>query len=197
MRGGGPGMEDGLWLNPPASWSIDNGCLTATSGDATDFWQKTFYGFERDDGHFLAIDAPAAFTASVHVAGAFEKLYDQAGLMLRADAETWIKTGVEFTDGMRHLSAVVTRGSSDWSVTLPPEPITDFWLRLTAQAGAVRIQYSQDAKTWPLLRLAAFPTDRPLQIGPMLCSPKRAGLEIAFDHFHLGPPIDTDLHDPS
>ena len=189
------GLEQGRWLNPPPSWSIEGGRLTATTGEKTDFWQKTFYGFMRDDGHFLGIDAPDAFTVSVHVSGKFEQLYDQAGLMLRADHETWIKTGVEFTDGELFLSAVVTKGASDWSVTLPPKPITDFWLRLTAKDGAVRIQYSLDAVTWPLLRLAAFPTNRPLQVGPMLCSPERSGLQVAFDRFMLGPAIGTDLHD--
>lgn len=190
-----PGLDDGHWLNPPPTWSIDHGRLTATTGAKTDFWQKTFYGFMRDDGHFLGIDAPAAFTASVHVSGNFEHLYDQAGLMLRVDHETWIKTGVEFTDGALHLGAVVTKGASDWSVTLPAEPITDFWLRLTMKDDAVRIQYSLDAKTWPLLRLTSFPSGRQLKVGPMLCSPERAGLEVAFDQFHLGPPIETDLHD--
>jgi len=192
-----PGLDKGHWLNPPASWSIEEGRLTATTGAKTDFWQKTFYGFKRDDGHFLGIDTPDAFTASVHVSGKFEQLYDQAGLMLRADHETWIKTGVEFTDGHLHLSAVVTKGASDWSVTLPSEPINDFWLRLTAKEDAVRIQFSLDGKTWPLLRLAAFPTDRRLQVGPMLCSPERGGLEVAFDHFCLTAPIQTDLHDLS
>lgn len=190
-----PGLEDGYWLNPPPSWSIDHGHLTATTGVKTDFWQKTFYGFERDNGHFLALDAPETFTASVHVSGKFEQLYDQAGLMLRADHETWIKTGVEFTDGALNLSAVVTKGASDWSVTLPPKPISDFWVRLTAKDGAVRIQYSLDGKTWPLLRLTSFPIGRQHQIGPMLCSPERSGLEVAFDQFYFGQPIETDLHD--
>lgn len=192
-----PDLEKGSWLNPPPSWAIKDGRLKATTGAKTDFWQKTFYGFKRDDGHFLGIDTPSAFTVSVHVNGKFNQLYDQAGLMLRADHKTWIKTGVEFTDGQLHLSAVVTNGASDWSVTSPPEPITDFWLRMTVRDSAVRIQYSLDAKTWPLLRLAAFPTDRPLLVGPMLCSPERAGLEVEFDHFDLSQPGATDLHDLS
>jgi regulation of enolase protein 1 (concanavalin A-like superfamily) len=190
-------LEDGVWLNPPAIWSIDDDRLNATTDAKTDFWQKTFYGFARDNGHFLAFPAPAAFTASVHIRGGFEHLYDQAGLMLRLDRENWIKTGVEFTDGALHLSTVITRGSSDWSVTTPTTPIEDFWLRLTAKDGAVRIQASLDGNTWPLLRLAHFPTDDPLQIGPMLCSPERGGLEVCFDRFHIGPPLTTDLHDLS
>ncbi|MEM9439934.1 MAG: DUF1349 domain-containing protein [Pseudomonadota bacterium] len=197
MRDNKPNLEDGHWLNPPPDWSITQGCLHATTGAKTDFWQKTFYGFERDDGHFLAIRAPDAFTASLHVSGRFDSLYDQAGLMLRVDPTTWIKTGVEFTDGALQLSAVVTNGASDWSITPPTKPITDFWLRLTASNNAVRIQYSFDASVWPLLRLAPFPTNHDMAIGPMLCSPERSGLEVVFDQFQLGPPIETDLHDQS
>ena len=31
--------------------------------------------------------------------GDFAAQYDQAGLMLRVDAEHWIKAGIEFADG--------------------------------------------------------------------------------------------------
>ncbi|MGI9435004.1 MAG: DUF1349 domain-containing protein [Geminicoccaceae bacterium] len=189
--------QDGIWLNPPADWSISGNRLLAKTDGKTDFWQKTFYGFIRDSGHFLAFDTAAAFTATLHVEGGFEELYDQAGLMLRLDERNWIKTGVEFTDGALHLSAVVTTGASDWSITVPPQPIEDFWLRMTVKAGAVRIQASLDAKTWPLIRLTHFPTSERYQVGPMLCSPERAGLEVRFDGFQITEPMETDLHDLS
>jgi regulation of enolase protein 1 (concanavalin A-like superfamily) len=90
-----------------------------TTDQKTDFWQKTHYGFERDSGHFLGVSVSEEFTARVRVQGEFRSLYDQAGLMLRIDETRWIKTGVEFTDGERFLSTVVTNGSSDWSVSQP------------------------------------------------------------------------------
>ena len=37
--------------------------------------------------------------------------------MLRMDSHNWTKTGIEFTDGIQHLSTVITYdGFSDWSV---------------------------------------------------------------------------------
>ena len=45
--------------------------------------------------------------------------------MLRQDAGAWIKTGVEYTDGVMHFSVVVTGPRSDWSVIPLPEATPD------------------------------------------------------------------------
>ena len=42
--------------------------------------------------------------------------FDQAGLLVRADAHSWIKAGVEVSDGELQVGAVVTREASDWSL---------------------------------------------------------------------------------
>lgn len=190
-------FTEGRWLNAPATSQITSDALQIVTDDRTDFWRKTHYGFVRDSGHFLAFDVEGDFTASVCVEGLFEQLYDQAGLMLRLDEERWIKTGVEFTDGVRFLSTVVTNGVSDWSIGRPFEVEDRFMIRLTVSGGAVRIQASKDGSTWPMLRLCPFPQASRYQIGPMACTPERAGLTVRFREFSLGPALATDLHDLS
>jgi len=103
------------WLNPPPESREENGRLIARSGFETDFWQGTYYGFHRDSGHFLHQTRNGDFTAETSFAGRYEALYDQAGLMIRHDEKHWVKCGIEFTDGARHFSVVVTNGRSDWS----------------------------------------------------------------------------------
>ncbi len=190
-------LENGIWLNEPAVWKASPSTLTMTTDKKTDFWRKTHYGFNRDSGHMLGIPATGDFTARVRVQGEFRSLYDQAGLMLRIDADRWIKTGVEFTDGERFLSTVVTNGASDWSVSQPFDNLEDFTIRITLREGAARIQASSDGRTWPLLRLAAFPSGEKYMVGPMACTPERAGLKVQFSEFSLGDAITTDLHDLS
>jgi regulation of enolase protein 1 (concanavalin A-like superfamily) len=41
------------WLNEPPFWAVEGADLVVRSGARTDFWQGTFYGFRRDNGHFL------------------------------------------------------------------------------------------------------------------------------------------------
>jgi regulation of enolase protein 1 (concanavalin A-like superfamily) len=185
------------WLNEPAVHALDDAGLTVTTDGATDFWRITRYGFIRDSGHFLGRPVEGDFTAQVHVQGNFQQLYDQAGLMVRIDERRWIKAGVEFSDGALLLSTVLTDERSDWATSLAPALPDGFWLRVTVAAGAIRVQYSADGVTWPLLRLAPFPIASRYLVGPMCCTPERAGLTVRFEQFTLGPALVRDLHDLS
>ncbi|MEK1890269.1 MAG: DUF1349 domain-containing protein [Phyllobacterium sp.] len=185
-----------IWLNEPEVHRGDAADLHVTTGAKTDFWQETFYGFARDNGHAYLTLVEGDFTAHVRFKGDYRELYDQAGLMLRIDARAWIKTGIEYTDGLMHFSVVVTNGSSDWSVIPLPDADRDdeVAVRLTRHASAVRVQFSVNDAPWQLARLAPFPgTDA--SVGMMACSPERAGFSANFRGFSLGPAIDRKLHD--
>ncbi|MFS2174360.1 DUF1349 domain-containing protein [Rhizobium pisi] len=190
-------FHDGTWLNEPANWRADETGLTMTTGEKTDFWRETYYGFTRDSGHFLAFPTADSFTAQIRIQGEFRTLYDQAGLMVRIDEKRWVKTGVEFTDGEPFLSTVVTDGKSDWSVAQPFKELEDFRIRVTVADGAMRIQASRDGSFWPLLRLAPFPAAERYEVGPAACTPERSGLRVRFSEFSIGAAIATGLHDLS
>lgn len=183
------------WLNPPLSEEREGGALTVTTRKATDFWQETFYGFKRHSGHFLHKTVAGDFTASVKFIGRYEALYDQAGLMVRADETHWVKTGIEFTDGLRHLSAVVTNGYSDWSVLPYRAAREEVSIRLTRHGEAIRIQYEDPGSgQWQMVRLAYLKPSDALQVGVMCCSPEREGFAVTFRDFQVGPPIARALH---
>lgn len=190
-------FKDGTWLNEPQDWETEAEGLNMVTDARTDFWRETYYGFTRDTGHFLGFSAASSFTAVIRIRGEFRTLYDQAGLMVRIDDTKWVKTGVEFTDGELFLSTVITDGKSDWSVSQPFKDLEDFYIRVTLDKGALRIQASRDGKFWPLLRLAPFPEAGRYQVGPTACTPERSGLSVNFSEFSIGPAITTDLHDLS
>ena len=183
------------WLNEPPTWRADADRLSLSTADGTDFWQHTFYGFRRDNGHAWLKPVRGDFTASAVVNGAYEQLYDQAGLMLRIDATHWVKTGIEFTDGLMHFSVVVTREVSDWSVIPLPDaaPSDDVHVRLTRHGDAVRVQYAVGGQAWRLARLAPFP-DADARVGVMACSPQRSGFEARFHDIQVGVAIARELH---
>ena len=188
-------LDNAEWHAPPPVWRRDSGGLEVVTGDRTDFWQGTLYGFRRDDGHFLGAPVTGDFTAIVTFDGAYETLYDQAGMMLRHDARTWLKTGIEFSDDVTNFSVVVTRdGRSDWSVVGVPRVTGPQSVRLTRVGGAVIVHYLAASGTWQLLRLADFPAPPALRLGPMACSPERGGFRARFTAFTVGPALDSPLH---
>jgi len=111
------------WLNEPSKWNAEGDSLSLTTDPKTDFWRKTHYGFIRDNGHFFYETVSGEFVVETEFEGNYHALYDQAGLMIRADETTWLKTGIEFVESVRYISAVVTRDYSDWSVVKLSAPI--------------------------------------------------------------------------
>lgn len=115
--------------------------------------------------------------------------------MVRTDERYWIKAGVEFSDGVPQLGAVVTREFSDWSVAPSPDwtgvAIT---LRISRSGNAVTIRAKrQNDDTWRLVRVAPLDENSEPLVGPFACSPTREGLQIKFTRFAKGP-ADTSLH---
>lgn len=188
------GFDGGAWLNEPSHWSIEGDRLTVTTEKETDFWRETYYGFVHDNGHAYLLPADDGFTAMLRVRANYTANFDQAGLMLHLDDRHWLKCGVELTDGDRFLSVVVTNGRSDWSVCQPFRELDDFRLRMTVRDGSVLIHASRDGANWSMLRVAAFAAVPSYRIGPMTCSPSRAGLEVTFSDFSIGPASTEPLH---
>ncbi len=189
------GLEKGVWLNEPKVWSLKDGVLDVVTDAETDFWRETHYGFVRDSGHFLGVSTGPAFTAELRILAGYATLYDQAGIMVRLDERRWVKAGIELSDGRAMLSSVLTDGRSDWATSPYEHDSRDFRMRATVADGVLRLQVSADGKLWPLVRLAPFPKAKSYSVGPMCCTPERAGLKVRFSDFRLGPPTTRDLHD--
>lgn len=191
------GWHEMTWLNEPPSAREDGDDLVVVTGRETDFWRRTSYGFTHDNGHFLGLPLDDDGAIEVAFETAFEGAFDQAGLMLRAGPELWIKTGVELSDGVLYASAVVTVGHSDWSVAALPssagrERLT---FRASRSGDGVTIRYRVGAEDgWRFLRLAYFPAEAQVSAGPMCCSPTREGLSVRFGRVRVGPP-DASLHE--
>src|SRR5688572_20256770 len=154
------------WINEPPSWGIDRAgdVLWVEPAAGTDFWRKTHYGFEVDNGHVLACTLPAnrGWTMTTRVRFAPVHQYDQAGLMVRLSSSCWLKTSVEYEpDGVSRLGAVVTNnGYSDWSTQDWPAERREVWLRVTrAKGGDYTVEASVEGEHWSQIRVAHLMED--------------------------------------
>ena len=180
------------WLNEPPQWTETGGGLDIVTGAETDFWQETHYGFRHDNGHFRYRLVSGDFTAETVFSARYESLYDQAGLMIRFSERCWLKAGVEFVHGRCTIGTVLTRIKSDWAIG--PVVATDrpIRLRLTRRDDTVCVQwgYGDAEAPFETLRLGALSSEAEAMIGPMTCSPTRAGLVARFTDFRILPPVD-------
>ncbi|MET7425212.1 DUF1349 domain-containing protein [Dactylosporangium sp. NPDC005555] len=180
------------WLNEPGEWSVDDGVLRAVTELRTDFWRETFYGWTTDNGHFYHRPTTGDFTAEVLVSAKHTTRFDQAGMMVRADARNWLKTGLEITSGTLHVSTVYTRDYSDVSMVALAGSPASVALRVSRFGSAVTVHCRADDGPWQLLRLGHLDLPATVGVGVMCCSPERAGLEATFRDLRIGPPMSRD-----
>ncbi|MFC3746876.1 DUF1349 domain-containing protein [Paenibacillus sp. GCM10012306] len=195
--------SSGTWTVAPKSANTEGHTLNVEAVEGSDYWEKTLYEFQHDNGHALL--APWEDDQGVEVTfrlDSFTELYDQAGLMLWHSPTQWIKAGIELNDGVPHIGAVVTDDYSDWSLS----PVAEWagetvTIRASRSNDAVIIRARTEHHTWRTIRVARFPYLTGKQAGPFLCAPTRAGFQVVFtawrhtepdEALHTDPPTFSD-----
>jgi len=173
------------WFNEPESWTIENDVLTMDVTPQSDYWRISHYGFTVDDAPFLYTMIGGEFEVKVKISGEYKVRFDQAGLMIRIDAENYIKTGIEYVDGKYNLSAVVTHKTSDWSVIQLDKPVDYIWIKAVRRLDAVEIFYSFDDKEYVMMRNCWLQDNTPVMVGMMAACPDGNGFKARFEHFQI------------
>jgi len=178
------------WLNKPAEFHIENGILTITTDPVTDFWQRTYYGFQNNSAHaFLLPVSKKEFSFTLKTAWEPKKLFDQCGVVLYQDADNWFKASVEYdSEQFSRLGSVVTNlGYSDWSSTDVDSTLRTMSYRLSRRGQDFLIENSNDGKNFKQMRI--FHMHQPINqahIGVYACSPLTSSIQATFSDFTLG-----------
>ncbi len=176
------------WHCEPANWKIENGALLVSPDAKTDFWQKTHYGFQVDNGHFLYVEIEEDFVLETEVSINFVNQYDQAGLMVRISEGCWMKTAIEFEpDGLNKLGAVVTKnGYSDWSTQNVADSFRSIKLKIIRERGDYIVQYlDPQSSDWSQLRMFHLEGKSKVMAGVYCCCPKENGFSASFNYLSI------------
>lgn len=186
---------DGTWRNPPAAVATEGEHLLVTAEAGSDAWRHTSYGFVHDSAHALLAPMPLGSAVEVEFALELTAQFDQAGAWLHVSPTHWVKAGVERSDGVAHVGAVVTERRSDWSASPVPR-----WegrrvtVRLSRAGDAVTVRARPDDEPFQLVRLLPLDPTLPASAGPFCASPTRAGLTVRFTAWRTGE-ADAALHE--
>lgn len=176
-------LEKMTWFNEPFQWEIKDKKLTMMVTPQSDYWRISHYGFTVDDAPFYYSTYGGEFETKVKITGDYKARFDQMGLMLRVDAQNYIKAGVEFVDGKFNLSTVVTHKTSDWSVITLEKAPPFVWIKAVRRLDAVEVFYSFDDKEYIMMRNAYLQDNTPVQVGLMAACPDGNGFKAIFENF--------------
>ena len=184
----------GQWTTPPPRVDYVDEGMRVLAAEESDAWRRTAYGFVHDTEHALLAPFEVGTAMEVEFEADFAAEFDQAGIFVRASEERWMKTGVEFADGVLGAGAVVTDVFSDWSTAPVPE-----WqgrrilVRASRWSDALIVRMAADGGPLRLVRIAPFPGELAASAGPLVSAPTRADLEVSFTAWRYTT-ADTAIH---
>lgn len=177
------------WMNEPLTWNVSESTgLTIVSNEKQDFWRKTYYKpcHIANDGHLMhdIFSSDENIMAETYFELTAVNQFDQAGLMVYFDEEHWIKTGIEYADGTKRLSCVVTNDFSDWSTQNFDSNKLFLRLYKIGYDFVVEAKSVTDAP-WSFIRICRLhnPTNVPqVKMGLYACSPTAKGGSVNFKY---------------
>ena len=198
-------FDSASWINPPRAFEIgDRSVCIATQPD-TDFWQRSYYGFQHDNAPAMLMTARDNFTFTARASFQYQARFDQCGLIVYLDSDNWFKVSIEHEDAsISRLGSVVTNlGYSDWATT-DIASTTHMWYRLSRRGPDFLIETSDDGTIYKQMRIfhlhalgatteAMGRSNPPLaaehdaRFGVYACSPLNASFEARFDALTLEP----------
>jgi len=176
-----------VWLNEPQDYFFEGGLWLVTKPQ-TDFWQRTHYGFQRDDGHCLLTTLTGDFTIATRTHFEPVAQYDQCGLIARIDRDHWIKCSTEYErPTLSRLGSVVTNlGFSDWATQDVTTAVRSVSYRLSKRGQDFLIEYALDEQVWHQMRIAHLhQASETIAVGIYACSPVGRGFRCRFDFIEI------------
>jgi regulation of enolase protein 1 (concanavalin A-like superfamily) len=179
-----------FWINEPVNYSFGENTLTLDTEPGTDFWQRTYYGFQNDNAHACVTQADRPeFTFSVSSRYSPNQLFDQAGVVIYLDRENWFKASVEYeTAEISKLGSVVTNlGFSDWATAdIKSSQEIQMTYRLSRRNSDFLIESAADGKTFHQMRMFHLAkADGPILVGVYACSPLQSSFKAQFEDFRF------------
>jgi hypothetical protein len=195
------------WINEPTEHKVDADAVHFSTDPDTDLWQRSYYGFRRDNAPGLLLRSSENFTFTLRARFAYQGLFDQCGLLLYESSDCWCKASVEYHNAtFSRLGSVVTcHGHSDWATRDIPTPTT-MWYRLSRRGPDFLLESAPEDGEFAQMRVfhlhclgetsaemghadPPLPPERPVHFGLYACSPTESRFTVHFDQFSLEPSI--------
>jgi regulation of enolase protein 1 (concanavalin A-like superfamily) len=170
------------WINQPQHFTIDREAITITTEPNTDFWQRTYYGFQNDNAPAILLTSDHNFSFTTKVSFNYQARFDQAGVIIYMDRGNWFKASVEYenTDMSRLGSVVTNQGYSDWATT-DISTINSIWYRLSRRGADFLIEHSFNGEDFKQMRIFHL-----FALGDTEANAKLTPQEIFTQSIHFG-----------
>lgn len=176
--------NEAKWIFEPKIYSISDEKIIIKTEPNTDFWQKTYYGFQNDNAPALLFNTNEKnFSFIVKTQFDSSHRFDQCGVIIYQNSDNWFKASIEYeNDEYQRLGSVVTNhGYSDWATTDISAKHREMYYRLSRRESDYCIESSYDGIDFKQMRIFhLFEGADEINIGVYACSPENSSFNAVF-----------------
>ncbi len=177
------------WIFEPKQYTISDDEIKIITEPRTDFWQRTYYGFQNNNAPALLKRTSNKFFSFMAKTEFDSKhRFDQCGVIIYQDANNWFKASIEYeNESLQRLGSVVTNyGYSDWATTDIPSTQKFMYYRLSRRESDYCIENSYNGIDFKQMRIFhLFSGSAEISIGIYACSPKNSSFSAKFSEMHF------------
>lgn len=178
-----------FWVHEPKQYTISDDKITIVTEPGTDYWQRTYYGFQNDNAPTLLITTDEKYFSFV-VRTDFDShhRFDQCGVAIYQNSDNWLKASIEYeNEEFQRLGSVVTNhGYSDWATTDIPASQKYMYYRLSRRESDFCIENSLDGVEFHQMRIChLFEGAEDIHIGIYACSPENSSFTATFSQIEF------------
>jgi regulation of enolase protein 1 (concanavalin A-like superfamily) len=159
------------WDNTPVDFSITQKGLLIKAGEKSDMFRDPNATYNTDNAPKLMFQPDSNFVLTAAIHHSFASKWDGGAIVLKTDSAHWIKFCFEkdYT-GAHRVVSVVTKDISDDcnSVAIKGDKI---FYKVAKAENVITLYYSENGKTWFLIRHLQFDFNSPLKVGFLAQSP--------------------------
>lgn len=176
--------DEAEWIFKPENYSISDEKIVIKTEPGTDFWQRTYYGFQNNNAPALLVKTKEkSFSFIVKTKFDSRHRFDQCGVIIYQDSDNWFKASIEYeNDKYQRLGSVVTNhGYSDWATTDIPAENKEMYYRLSRRESDYCIENSYDGINFKQMRIFhLFEGQDEIRVGIYACSPEDSSFNAEF-----------------
>lgn len=177
------------WLHEPKRYRATDTEITIWTDPGTDFWQRTYYGFQNDNAPALLLPTEEQyFSFTVRTDFDSSARFDQCGVILYEDSENWFKASIEYenTEYQRLGSVVTNHGYSDWATTDIDASVKHMVYRLSRRQSDFCVETSLDGRVFRQMRIFHFCAGAgTVHFGVYACSPSQSSFAARFTEMRM------------
>ncbi len=181
-------LNEMKWMNDPERFIVNENEIIIETSPYTQLWSRTYFKCVCANAPMLILPVEENFTFSAKVNYVFNEVNDQAGIIIYANSDNYLKACVQCLDSSTNLlsTTLTHHGYSDIASREIGSGVAYMYFRLSHRDGDFLIENSFDGVHYKHMRMFHLKMrEGYFNVGVFACSPYNSSFDAKFSKLSI------------